>query len=137
MSRYIPDALRRFVATRANFRCEYCRMPEIGTFYGLQVDHITSLKHDGQTVEDNLAYASTLRNRNKGTDLGTRLEANGPIVRFFNPRVDHWDEHFKALETGELTSLTPIGEATIRIFGMNHPDSILERRLLVASGHFS
>lgn len=77
MSRYVPDALRRFVAARANFRCEYCRMPEIGTFYGLQVDHIT----------------------------------------------------------GELLPLTPIGEATIRIFGMNHPGSIIERRLLIAAGH--
>lgn len=110
-------------------------MPEIGTFYGLQVDHITRLKHGGQTAENNLAYACTLCNRNKGTDLGTRLETNGPIVRFFNPRIDHWDEHFSALDTGELMALTPVGEATIRIFGMNHPDSMIERRLLIAAGH--
>jgi len=29
MSRYIPVALQKLVAERADFRCEYCRLPEI------------------------------------------------------------------------------------------------------------
>lgn len=136
MSRHIPDALRRLVAMRADFRCEYCHVPEIGTFYSLQIDHITSLKHDGQTEPDNLAYACTLCNRNKGTDLGTRLEKGGPIVPFFNPRTDNWHEHFEADENGMIAPKTAIGVATVKIFGMNHADSIIERRLLIAAGRY-
>jgi hypothetical protein len=137
MSRYIPDTLRRLVATRADFRCEYCRIPEIGTFYAFQIDHITSLKHGGTTTEDNLAYACTLCNRNKGTDLGTRLEKNGPIIRFFDPRKDKWFEHFDFIEDGLIVAKSGIGEATIKVFGINHADSLIERRLLIASGHYS
>ncbi len=136
MSRYIPDALRRLVATRANFRCEYCRAPEIGTFYSLQIDHITSLKHDGETESDNLAYACTLCNRNKGTDLGTRLEKDGAIIPFFNPRTDDWFEHFEADANGMIIPKTLVGKATVKILGMNHADSIIERRLLAAAGRY-
>jgi hypothetical protein len=136
MSRHISDTLRRLVATRADYRCEYCRIPEIGTFYGLQIDHITSLKHGGETIESNLAYACTLCNRNKGTDLGTRLEKNGPIIRFFDPRTDKWAEHFEVIEEGEIAAKSIIGKATIKIFGMNHADSLIERRLLIAAGHY-
>lgn len=32
MSRYIPEEIRQTVATRANFRCEYCQMPEVEAF---------------------------------------------------------------------------------------------------------
>lgn len=78
MSRYLSDAIRRLVATRADFRCEYCRVPEIGSFYSFQIDHIISLKHSGETQPDNLAYAGILCNRNKGTDLGTRIN-KGPL----------------------------------------------------------
>lgn len=136
MSRHIPDTLRRLVATRADFRCEYCHTPEIGTFYALQIDHITSLKHGGKTTEENLAYACTLCNRNKGTDLGTRLEMHGPIIRFFDPRTDNWFEHFQVTEQGLIVAKSIIGEATIKIFGMNHADSLIERRLLIAAGHY-
>ena len=117
-------------------RCEYCRIPEIGTFYSLQIDHITSLKHDGETEPENLAYACTLCNRNKGTDLGTRLEKGGPIVPFFNPREDNWFEHFEADKIGMIVPKSLIGEATVKIFGMNHADSIIERRLLIAVGRY-
>ena len=136
MSYYIPDALRRLVAERANFRCEYCRIPEMGTFYNLQIDHITSLKHQGETEPANLAYACTLCNRNKGSDLGTRLEKDGPIVRFFNPRTDDWSEHFEVHETGIILPKTDIGKATVTILGMNHPDSVIERRLLIAARRY-
>lgn len=136
MSRYIPDALRRLVATRANFRCEYCRVPEIGTFYSLQIDHITSLKHEGETESDNLAYACTLCNRNKGTDLGTRLEKGEMIIPFFNPRTDNWFEHFEAGEDGMIVPRTLVGKATVKIFGMNHADSVIERRLLIAADRY-
>ncbi|MFN7115190.1 MAG: HNH endonuclease [Saprospiraceae bacterium] len=95
MSRYIPDALRTLVAERANTCCEYCLLPELYSFFSFHVDHIISVKHGGETEADNLAYACTLCNRNKGADLGTILIKNGPLIPFSNPEktVGHLTLH--------------------------------------------
>jgi hypothetical protein len=68
MSSYISAALRRLVATRAEYLCEYCLIHEEDTFFGCEVDHIISEKHGGQTEADNLAYACAFCNRSKGSD---------------------------------------------------------------------
>jgi 5-methylcytosine-specific restriction endonuclease McrA len=57
MSRYISEDIRRIVAARADFRCEYCKMPEEHAFFTFYLDHIMSIKHGGQTTLENLAYA--------------------------------------------------------------------------------
>ena len=67
MSSYIPESLRTLVARRANFTCEYCLISQEDTFHTCQIDHIISIKHGGQTVEDNLAFACQFCNRNKGS----------------------------------------------------------------------
>lgn len=134
MSRYISESLRRLVAERAGYRCEYCRIPESNSFYSFQVDHVISIKHGGKTEADNLAFACSICNRNKGSDLGTILGRSEDIIRFVNPRKDGWREPFEVTGEGLLNSKTQIGEATIKIFGLNHPDSIIERRLLLSIG---
>jgi hypothetical protein len=40
MNRYVSDALRRLVSTRAENRCEYCLIDIADTFFGGEVDHI-------------------------------------------------------------------------------------------------
>ena len=75
MSRYASAELRRKVARRANFRCEYCRLPEFAAMTRFQLEHIVSLKHGGKTTLENLAYACPICNSGKGTDLGTIIEA--------------------------------------------------------------
>lgn len=57
MRRKVSSRLRRLVAQRANYRCEYCRIHEDDTFYGCQVEHIISIKHGGSNSLENLAYA--------------------------------------------------------------------------------
>jgi hypothetical protein len=47
MSSYVSEDLRRLVAIRADFLCEYCLIHEDDTFYGCQVDHILN----GFTIE--------------------------------------------------------------------------------------
>lgn len=136
MSRYIPELLRKQIAERANFRCEYCLVPETNSFYAFQVDHIISVKHGGTAKPENLAYCCSICNRNKGTDLGTVLENPAEIIRFFNPRTDNWDDHFTIEKSGFLLPKSPVGEATIKILGFNHPDSVLERKLLISAGKF-
>ncbi len=60
MAEQISPALRREVAVRAGFRCEYCLMPEAELFAGCEVDHIISRKHQGQRDILRQRSASTL-----------------------------------------------------------------------------
>ena len=60
MPRWISAELRKAIAERARFLCEYCLIVETDTFYGCQVDHIISLNHNGSSEIDNLAYACAL-----------------------------------------------------------------------------
>lgn len=119
-----------------NYQCEYCRVYESNSFYTFQIDHIISLKHRGTNNLDNLAYACHICNRNKGSDLGSVLDSEKTLIRFFDPRTDNWLDHFDFDPNGQLYSKTPQGEVTIRILQMNHLDSILERRLLIEIGLF-
>ena len=135
MSKNIPDTLRRAVAIRALYRCEYCHRPEIDSFIRYQSDHIISRKHDGKTVLDNLAHSCPICNNNKGSDLSTILEAEGYIVRLFHPRKDNWFDHFE-VEAGQILPKTDIGAATIKLLKLNDVSRILERLDLIEAGLF-
>lgn len=135
MSSYISEDLRLAVASRANFRCEYCLIHESDTVYGCQVDHIISLKHGGSTSIENLAYACAFCNRSKGSDIGSILWPSQEFTRFFNPRTDLWKEHFK-LDGAMIRSISNIGKVTAQILGFNHVDRVLERQTLMANRRY-
>ncbi|MEL7051652.1 MAG: HNH endonuclease signature motif containing protein [Cyanobacteria bacterium J06634_6] len=109
----IPREMRRQVAKRADYLCEYCLISEEDTFLGCHVDHIISVKHGGSMTFDNLAYACVVCNRQKGSDLGSIDWKTKNLVRFFNPRLDQWSKHFY-LQEARLISRTSIGEVTVR-----------------------
>jgi hypothetical protein len=135
MSSYISAALRRLVAGRADFLCEYCLMHEDDAVFGCEVDHIISEKHGGPTDAENLAYACTFCNRAKGSDVGSMVVRTGAFVRFFNPRTDRWAEHF-ALDGVLILAHSDIGEVTARILEFNHSDRLLERQVLQAVSRY-
>jgi hypothetical protein len=135
MSSYVGAELRRLVANRANHKCEYCLIHEEDTFFGCEIDHIISLKHGGTTAEDNLAYACMICNRLKGSDLGSISQGTGELVRFFNPRIDRWEDHFE-LSGAYIKPLTEIGEVTARIFDFNNEERVLEREELISMGRY-
>jgi HNH endonuclease len=132
---YIPAELRRLVLVRAKRTCEYCLIHEDDTFFGCEIDHVISEKHGGLTVAENLAYAYLPCNRNKGTDLGSVWEPASSLIRFFNPRVDAWSDHF-SLEGVVIRPTTPIGSVTDRIFGFNEIERLVEREALRALGRY-
>ena len=136
MNRYVSENLRTQVELRAGEICEYCRIAIQDTYFGGEIDHIISLKHRGRTESENLALACQPCNRNKGSDLGSISETSGILVRFYNPRVDKWDEHFRVNSVAEIESLTEMGEVTAFIFGFNEPERIAERRGLIEIGHY-
>lgn len=133
-NRYISDNLRDEVETRANNLCEYCLIPISETYFGGEIDHIISLKHDGETVSENLALACQPCNRNKGSDLGSNSRSTNTLTRFYNPRIDTWTEHFEVDENSEIIPLTDIGEVTERIFKFNDFERVLERQGLIELG---
>ena len=116
---YVSVALRRLVRIRAKSLCEYCLVREEDTYFGCQVDHIISEKHGGPTLENNLAYACSYCNRNKGSDIGSIVRETQQFCRFFNPRLDQWTDHF-SLDGIRIATLTSIGEVTARILDFNH-----------------
>ena len=128
MSRYISEKLRLLVANRANYSCEYCLLAEVNSFFTFHIEHIISMKHGGKSIETNLAYSCQICNLNKGSDIATILENLTEPIRFFNPRIETWQTHFELDISGFIISLTPIGEATIKILELNQAESIIERK---------
>jgi hypothetical protein len=128
MSRYISAFHKNIIIKRAVNCCEYCHLEDDVNYISHQIDHIISLKHGGKTELENLAYSCFSCNNNKGSDVGTVLIPELKFIRFFNPRIDIWDEHFELVH-GVIYSLTPIGEATIKILQMNTLEKILERNI--------
>lgn len=135
MTSYVPANIRRFVESRADGLCEYCLIHESDTFLGCQVDHVIAEKHGGSTTGDNLCYACTFCNRSKGTDIGSIARSTGGFTRFYNPRSDHWADHFK-LNDNTIEPRTPIGETTAMILGFNQPERLMERTALRAIGRY-
>lgn len=135
MNRYISAELRRKIAQRADFRCEYCRLPEMAAMVKFQIEHIISLKHGGRNALENLAYACPICNSNKGTDLGTVLEDDEVIIRFFNPRKHDWQEHFE-VKGSLILPKTLIGAATVKMLDFNKLERILERLELMDAGAY-
>jgi hypothetical protein len=130
MSDYINSEMRLVVASRADYLCEYCLIHEEDSFLGFEVDHVISLKHSGPTQLDNLAYTCLYCNRFKGSDIGSILWRTRTFHRFFNPRIDAWNQHFR-LNRVIIEPITETGEVTVNILKLNIEDRILERQILM------
>lgn len=130
---YIPKALKTEVSRRADYRCEYCRLSEFLSYFSFHFEHIRPIKHDGETNLENLALSCPDCNFSKGSDLGTYLGIEEDFVRFFNPRIDIWQEHFD-LDQGRILGISDIGRATEKIFKFNSSERLIFRQEFIALG---
>jgi hypothetical protein len=118
----VPRALCRAVFERARYRCEYCQIEG----WPLTVDHIIPLTAWRSTPTEatspqiepddiaNLAAACSLCNRGKSNATRGYDPVSSADVPLFNPRRDHWDDHFAWREDyREIIGLTPVGRATV------------------------
>lgn len=101
----------------------------------MKVDHILSRKHGGGSSADNLAYACTICNRLKGSDIAS-IDRSGRLVRLFNPRSADWTQHF-GLDGAVIQPLTTAAEATARLLRFNAAERVTERHLLQQFGALS
>jgi hypothetical protein len=132
-SRNISASDRAFVASRAQYRCEYCRVRAEDSFLSFSIDHIVSVKHGGGDEVENLAYACPHCNQYKGSDLTTFLDGYEDIVVLFNPRLQNWFDVF-SFENGFIAAKTRRGEATVKLLRMNEPERVIQRGLLEEAG---
>jgi len=128
-------AIRQLIAARANFRCEYCKKPEIIANFSFHIEHIISQQHHGTDNLYNLAYACSWCNWKKGPNIATLLTEKGQLLPLFNPRKDDWNIHFK-VENGAILGYTNIAKGTIQLLEMNTTELILERIELTKAGFF-
>lgn len=135
MSRRAPAALRRLVRERAGGRCEYCLRHEDDSAIPHQPDHIASRKHDGQTTADNLAWACAVCNLLKGPETAAIDPVSRTATRFFHPRLDRWEEHFR-VKDGRILGTTPVGRVTEQLLQFNREDLVELRRTLIAKGRY-
>lgn len=130
------------VSRRAGDRCEYCHLPQDAFRRPFHVEHIIAKQHGGRTLLDNLAFACWYCNLKKGPNLTGIDPVSGAVVLIFNPRVHDWSDHFDLkLAFGtppgiEVTGLTSIGRATLRVLGMNEQMRSILRYELWREGRF-
>ena len=132
---HISPSLRLLVVERAHEYCEYCLLHQDDSPDTHHIDHVIAVKHGGQTVSENLAYACAECNLYKGTDFATIDPATGAIVPLFNPRTQAWHEHFE-FNGAWITGLTVMGRVTIELLHLNGDARLLERETLIADGHY-
>jgi hypothetical protein len=136
----IPKQLQNLVRERGKHRCEYCHYPEILSTSPLSIEHTLPKSLGGTDDFENLALACRRCNE-KRYNFTTGIDpATKKAEPLFNPRQDHWAEHFIWSANGTyLTGTTPIGRATCNRLDLNdekrqEPFIQSARKQWVASG---
>lgn len=126
-------ALVELVRSRADGRCEYCRLPQSAVLARHVIDHVIAQQHDGPTVPGNLALCCQRCNLHKGPNLAGIDPATGLLTRLFHPRSDMWADHFAAADE-RIEPLTDVGRATERVLQLNADYRLDVRRELSREG---
>jgi hypothetical protein len=147
-------AVRQAVQLRARLVCEYCLMPDDGSF---EIEHIippgrwpdyaaNRLLHlpyrpgrRGPEHVDNYAWSCRRCNGHKRERV--QHQAAGSWYRLFDPRLDIWPDHFRFSPSGLIiVPVTPIGtatRATLKFNGTEADPYVLElRTLLITAGAY-
>ena len=121
-------ALRKLVRHRAGSRCEYCRLPELAPhLQPFHLEHIRPRCHGGTTSLRNLAWACSRCNAFKGPNLSGVDPDSDRVLRLFNPRIDHWQEHF-VMDGARIPPLTARGRTTAWLLEFNDQERLFIRQ---------
>ena len=127
---FIAAEIRRKVFERANGFCEYCRSNSRFSGSPFEIDHIFPEFEGGNSESKNLALACHGCNLFKSSKTEFFDLETGKVVRFYNPRIDGWTEHFAwANDFTDVVGLTAIGRATVEALKLNREGLINKRRM--------
>jgi hypothetical protein len=133
-SERVPQKLRRQVANRAAWRCEYCLSPAAYSTQPFEADHVIPSSKGGPTTLENLALSCGC-NSYKGDRTHARDPQTRRSVPLYNPRSQRWTRHFAwSEEFLIILGRTASGRATIAALHMNRPELINLRRVLLLVG---
>ena len=131
----IPASLQRKIRRQSRFRCGYCLCSETLLGTPLEIEHLIALAVGGTDEEENLWLCCRRCNSFKGILTQAIDLLTGQLTNLFNPRVQHWPEHFDWSEDGvQIIGLTECGRATVEALKLNNPKITVTRRLWVSVG---
>ena len=131
----ISAALAEKIREQAQLRCGYCLVGEHLIGIRMEFEHLLPLAKGGQTVEENLWLSCRNCNGFKHTLTEAADPETGQLTSLFNPRTQHWFEHFGWNEDHtEIIGLTSVGKATVLALKLNHPKIVATRKLWVSVG---
>jgi len=132
----VPHELRQAVFERAGGICEYCLLPQATQVATFPVDHVVPIAVGGKTKLANLALACPRCNAAKWTHTEAADPASGETTRLFDPRRDHWSDHFhwSADDPTWLESRSASARATAELLDLNSQHRRQVRRWLIVLG---
>jgi hypothetical protein len=114
----IPTSRRQLVIQRADNRCEYCGLSQLGQAATFHIDHVIPVMASGSTTAGNLALACVSCSLYKGARQDIEDPKTNEMVPIFNPRQQTWKEHFAWMGV-EVIGLTAVGRATVNALKLN------------------
>lgn len=132
----ISKEQRRLVRQRAGNCCEYCRLSQNGRLARFHVDNILAIKHGGSDDDDNLCLACPECNTHKGSNVAALDPLTRDATKFYDPRQQRWDDHFRINPDATLTGLTPEGRATVNVLRLNDEERLKQRLGELLSGDY-
>lgn len=132
---YISETVKARVRVLAGNRCGYCLSPQRLVLGWLEIKHICPQAQGGLDVEENLWLACRLCNNFKGVQTEALDPETGQQVPLFNPRLQHWSDHFGWSEDGtRVFGKSPCGRATVLALQMNNVIAVMVRQQWVSVG---
>lgn len=119
----ISEMLRQAVISRADNRCEYCRLSQLSQEASFHIDHIVPQSANGPTTMENLALACVTCSLRKGARRSVSDPETNVDVPLFNPRNDNWHNHFR-LVGAAILGVSAVGRATANALQMNRPHAL-------------
>jgi HNH endonuclease len=131
----ISPQIRQQVIGNAQYRCEYCKTSSQLTGMPLTMEHIQPQSLGGSDQLSNLAAACYRCNEFKGAKTAAIDPLTNESVRFFNPRLDRWSEHFVWGNGGtHIVGISPIGSTTVMALRLNNDEIVAARSLWIDVG---
>lgn len=131
----IPQAIRDYVANRAEHCCEYCWSQQKYCPDPLSIDHIEPRSRGGSDDDSNLALSCAGCNGLKHAAVRGFDPVTDREVPLYHPRRDRWSDHFAwSNDYQVIQGVSATGRATIHRLQLNRSSVINLRLVLGAVG---